>query len=69
MPVCRAAGATAGLTSDLNALARQDGGHASAEDATQRGDHGTAIAGSVASAIKFIARGLLTGKLSNVPER
>ncbi len=31
------------------------------ENATQRGNNGTAIAGSVASAVRFIAKGLLTG--------
>jgi hypothetical protein len=35
------------------------------ENATQRGNSGTAIAGTVASALRFLAKGLMTG---NIPE-
>jgi hypothetical protein len=40
-----------------------------AENATQRGNSGTAIAGTIAAAIKFIAKALMTGNLSGFPER
>ena len=33
------------------------------ENATQRGNSGTALAGSVASAVKFLARGVMTGTI------
>ena len=38
------------------------------ENATQRGENGSAIAGSVASVIKFIARAILTGNVSTYVE-
>lgn len=37
------------------------------ENATQRGNTGTAQAGSVASAVRFIAKGLLTGNVVGIP--
>src|SRR5215471_10635939 len=39
------------------------------ENATQRGNSGTAMAGSIASAIRYIAKVLLSGNLSGFPER
>ena len=37
------------------------------ENATQRGNLGTALAGSVAAAVRFLARGLLTGDIAGFP--
>lgn len=39
------------------------------ENATQRGNSSTAIAGSVASAIRFLVKAVMTGNLSGIPER
>jgi ParB-like chromosome segregation protein Spo0J len=39
------------------------------ENATQRGNTGTALAGTVASAIRFLLKGLFTGDLSGFPLR
>ncbi len=38
------------------------------ENATQRGNSGTSLAGSIASAVRFLAKGLLTGNLSGFPD-
>jgi hypothetical protein len=38
------------------------------ENATQRGNSGTAQAGTVASAIRFLVKGILTGNVSGFPD-
>lgn len=39
------------------------------ENATQRGNSSTAIAGSVASAIRFLAKAMMTGNLTQIGAR
>lgn len=50
-------------------LSRELGPRGSRSVATQRGNSGTAIAGTVASAARLLLKGLLTGDLAGFPAR